>query len=148
MFAEQLLGVGVMAILGLLGGLLYDSFRALRQIGAWKKWGTFFGDVSYSLILVGLFILALQAVNDGQLRSYVYLGLILGYSVYFGCLHRFFWRPLRGIMGFICAFLGRIWRLVSWPGRMIWQGGRKFCALIRQKWRNRCPNLAEGEEES
>lgn len=128
LLAEQLLGVGVMAVVGLAGGLLYDSFRALRQVLGWKKWGTLFSDVVYSLILVCAFVLVLLAVNDGQLRSYVYLGLILGYVVYFGLLHRFFWRPLLFILRGICWLIIHLWRLVSWPFRLL---GKGVCWPIR-----------------
>ena len=117
MLIEQLMGVGMMTVVGLGGGLMYDGFRAVRQVRGLRKWGTLFSDVLYSLVLVAIFVLTLFKVNDGQLRSYVYLGLLLGYVAYFGLLHRFFWRPLLGVISMLYWLWAHFWRLLCWPFR-------------------------------
>lgn len=147
LLAEQLLGVGVMAVLGLAGGLLYDSFRALRQVLGWKKWGTLFSDVLYSLILVAAFVLALLVVNDGQLRSYVYLGLVLGYVVYFGLLHRFFWRPLLALLRGMNWLVVKVLRILSWPFRLVYKGTSYPLRHLRRKWALKRQQAAQALEE-
>lgn len=147
LLAEQLIGIGVMALLGLAGGLLYDSFRAFRQVLGWKKWGTLFSDVLYSLILVCAFVLALLAVNDGQLRSYVYLGLMLGYVVYFGMLHRFFWRPLLALLSGLIWVSMHLFRLLTWPFRFMYKALSWPWRILRQKWALKRQQAAQDLEE-
>ena len=147
MLIEQLIGVGIMTIVGLGGGLLYDGFRAVRQVRGWKKWGTLFSVVLYSLLLVSIFVLTLLAVNDGQLRSYVYLGLLLGYVVYFGLLHRFFWKPLVGVISMLHWLLVHGWRIFCWPFGIIKRLILWPVEQIQQKWVLKRQLAAEGMEE-
>lgn len=141
------MGVGMMTVVGLGGGLIYDSFRAVRQVRGFRKWGTLFSDVLYSLVLVGIFVLTLFKVNDGQLRSYVYLGLLLGYVAYFGLLHRFFWRPILAVISILHWLWVHFWRMLCWPFRIVWRLIIRPVKHIRQKWALKRQLAAESTEE-
>ena len=107
-----------MTIVGLAGALVYDFYRALRELKGLKKKATLVGDMAYSLLFITFFILILLRLNDGQLRSYVYLGLILGYAAYFGLLHRFLRRPITLLCRGVCFVAGGIWAILTYPWRL------------------------------
>jgi spore cortex biosynthesis protein YabQ len=80
---EQLTALAWITGTGFLGGFLYDFYRAFCRVMRFKRVSIFVGDLCFWLFLTivagGLLIL----INQGEMRFYVLLGLILGAMFYF-----------------------------------------------------------------
>lgn len=116
---EQIAGLLLMSLLGVFGAIAFDGYRCLRQIVGLKKTGTLIGDILYSLGFLLVFLIFLMSVNQGQLRSYVYLGLILGYSFYFGVVHRFLGRIIYHFVYFVVMVFDMLAKIMTFPFRMV-----------------------------
>ena len=68
---------------GIIVGLLYDLYRKLwlrKYLRSWKKHA---GDLLFSLF-VSIFLIALFFYSNwGELRSYIFLGVVIGIFLYF-----------------------------------------------------------------
>lgn len=73
---------GVFILNGLLIGLIFDFFRILRKCFKTKNWVTYIQDISF-WIITGLIILySIFKFNNGELRGYIFIGILLGISLY------------------------------------------------------------------
>lgn len=101
---EQLYAFGAMLLGGALSGFLGDVFFLIRVAFGFKRITTNLADLLLWLILaVGIFALNLQ-VNDGALRWYGILGLILGAVLYFLTLSRI----VRVVLGLVLKIFRKI----------------------------------------
>lgn len=73
---------------GLLVGLLFDGYRVLRGILNPKTLFTDVGDLIFWVVSTMVVFTALLLTNWGEVRVYVFLGLIIGFSVYVKLLSR------------------------------------------------------------
>lgn len=73
---------GIFILNGLLIGLIFDFFRILRKCFKTKNWVTYIQDISF-WIITGLIILySIFKFNNGELRGYIFIGILLGISLY------------------------------------------------------------------
>ena len=56
-------------------------------------------DVAFSILITSLVFLGLLASNWGEVRSYVFIGLLLGLVLYYLFLSRYFWAGGRAFWG-------------------------------------------------
>ncbi|MBR6719556.1 MAG: spore cortex biosynthesis protein YabQ [Clostridia bacterium] len=75
---------------GVGSGLLFDIFRIIRKSFKKERYITNFCDGLFWTVYTVLFIWWIFDVNDGQLRWYIFAGMIFGGSVYFAIFSRFF----------------------------------------------------------
>lgn len=78
----QFYNLAVMVLAGVALGLCLDTYRVLR--GIWRPgWlGTAIGDLVFGLFCGLLLAVALIVGNSGELRLYVFLGILAGYGLY------------------------------------------------------------------
>jgi spore cortex biosynthesis protein YabQ len=100
---------------GMILGILYDIYRVLRQKFRPQRIMTGLSDLLYWLSATLVVFLALVASNWGELRFYVYLGLVGGVGVYYRFCSRF---VLFGVMGFV-RFITAGMRVVRCFARLI-----------------------------
>ena len=68
--------------LGVAMGVFFDLFRVLRRLARHKTVATAAQDVFFWLISTLLMFVLLTGLNQGEIRGYHFLGLILGAIVY------------------------------------------------------------------
>lgn len=93
--------------IGLVIGLFFDLYRAIRLQIRPRIWTNDLLDLIVSLILTSISFLLLLFSNWGEVRFYVFLGFGLGLLVYFKYCSKYllaFWRAW-------LAFLGKSFRL-------------------------------------
>jgi len=69
--------------IGLIMGIVFDFYRALRGLVRPKKWTTGLSDLIVCLFLTCLVFLLLIFSNWGEVRVYVFLGLAIGLAIHF-----------------------------------------------------------------
>lgn len=69
--------------LGVLLGAVYDAVRFIRRIISDSDKAVVFQDILFSFICVFSSFIFLLCVGDGEIRLYPYLGMILGFAVWY-----------------------------------------------------------------
>lgn len=73
---------GIFILNGLLIGLTFDFFRILRKCFKTKNWITYIQDFIF-WIITGLIILySIFKFNNGELRGFIFVGILIGLSLY------------------------------------------------------------------
>lgn len=67
---------------GLLIGLLFDTFRTIRKSFKTSNFVTDLQDIIFWIITGLLILYSLFKFANGELRGYIFIGLILGYILY------------------------------------------------------------------
>lgn len=111
-------------------GIVFDFYRALRQKARLRNWMTGIADLLLCLLFTGMVFVLLLMTNWGEVRAYVFLGLILGLIIYFRYISitmNNFWQQwvafLTGTIRFVVDLLLRLLKLlkrvVSFPLALI-----------------------------
>ena len=98
----------------MLGGIL-DTYRVISGEIRLKRWLIPVFDIAYWLLAMLLVFRVLYWSNLGEVRTFVFLGLLLGVAVYYALLSQFIIRFVRSLIGIIrvCArFAVRLFRAV------------------------------------
>jgi spore cortex biosynthesis protein YabQ len=80
---NQFLTLGLMVSSGLGLGVLFDAYRVLTGQLKFPRWLTAILDILYGLIAALTVFRVLYYSNHGQLRLYVFIGLLAGIFVYY-----------------------------------------------------------------
>lgn len=109
--SEQLIIFLRSALLGAVGGVVFDLLRAVRLRQGWLL--THFLDVVYVvLVLLALFLFTLRQ-GQGEMRLYMLLAIFIGIVLYF-LLFAGFFRPIWSFWGEVFAsLLTLLWKPVS-----------------------------------
>ena len=78
----QLYNFFVFIILGLIISFIFDIFRILRKKFKTNNFITYIEDILFWLISGFLIITAIFKFNDGELRAYLFVGILLGIVIY------------------------------------------------------------------
>lgn len=97
----QLYSLLIFTITGIAIGIFFDIFRILRKTFKTPDLITYIEDIAF-WILTGLFFLfVLFKFNNGEIRSYVFIGLLLGIIIYMLTISNYFIKSSVLIITFI-----------------------------------------------
>lgn len=116
---------------GFLLGVLYDLFRIARLTVTRGRVAVFIADVAYFLLVGILVFLFMLAYNRGEIRSYLLLGIVLGFAVYYFTFGAFVLKWTNRIIRFLRRLFHTVWRVLSAPFRWIYRLLRRICVKIR-----------------
>ncbi len=126
MVREQLTAFALTIGAGLLAGLWFDFYQAVRRVWRLKKIGIFLGDLLFSLFLTVFIFGLLLAINYGEVRFYVIMGLALGALIYWRLFSRFGYGTIMFSFRFLqkTFYLARksisvSWRVFTSPFRVV-----------------------------
>lgn len=108
---------------GILICLTYDIFRALRKSIKTSDLATYIEDIIFFIIVSIFLIYLIFIVNDGSIRGFIFIGLILGGVLYYFTLSKYFMK----ISIFIFTFLKKI--LLA-PIRLVLKINKKLICFI------------------
>ena len=97
---------------GMLLGMLFDCYRVLRGTCNPKLVMTWFTDLLYCLIATVVVFSALVFSNLGELRFYVFIGILSGIGLYYKWLSLYGIRLFSTMIGFIEGTLSLVKRVV------------------------------------
>ena len=123
-FFNGQLGLFLMYIAGgILICLTYDIFRALRKSIKTSDLATYIEDIIFFIIVSIFLIYLIFIVNDGSIRGFIFIGLILGGVLYYFTLSKYFMK----ISIFIFTFLKKI---LLTPIRLVLKINKKLICFI------------------
>lgn len=107
--------------LGFLLGAFYDVFRVIRLMMRPSARVIFFQDLLYfTLSSVITFLFAL-AVTGGELRFYLFLGLVTGFMAYYFTVGRAVMRCAKQVIAAILWLWKMLWKAIFFPFRLLWK---------------------------
>lgn len=86
----QLYSLFIFIITGIVIGILFDIFRILRKSFTTPDIITYIEDIIFWIISGSLFMFVLFKFNNGEIRSYVLLGLLSGILIYLFTISKYF----------------------------------------------------------
>ncbi len=92
-------------VTGMLLGGLFDCYRVLRRTFKPKAFMTWLADLLYWLVATVVMFIALVFSNWGELRFYVFIGVLSGLGVYYRWLSLYAIRFFLGGISLIIALL-------------------------------------------
>lgn len=78
----QLYNFFIFIILGIIVSFIFDIFRILRKKFKTSNFITYVEDILFWIISGFLIISAIFKFNSGELRAYLFIGMILGIAIY------------------------------------------------------------------
>lgn len=137
--AAQLYAFGIVLLAGVSLGLFFDLFRVIRGIVRPGCLSTPLFDLLFWALITPILILYLVLANWGQLRGYVFFGLVLGFFFYrllfSGIVTSFLLWILRILGNLLNLLITFLLRLGSLPLLLIQEA--RFSWLHRSPWRLR-----------
>lgn len=85
-------------LLGAIMGITYDVVRVLRRIISHNNLVIFFEDIMYWVIWAFVVIDKIHIYNSGELRIYIFLGLLLGILIYAYTIGWVLWKCVSHIL--------------------------------------------------
>ena len=86
---------------GFLIGVLFDIFRILRKAFKTKDIITYFEDILFWLISGGIVLYTVLKFNNGELRGFIFIGIIVGVLIYMLIFSKIFIKINLFIINFI-----------------------------------------------
>lgn len=90
MIYQQVFCLGIFTITGIAIGILFDTFRILRRSFKTADWVTYVQDILFWILTGCIILFSIFRFNNGEIRSYVFLGLAIGVILYMITISRFF----------------------------------------------------------
>ncbi|HIZ56174.1 MAG TPA: spore cortex biosynthesis protein YabQ [Firmicutes bacterium] len=132
-----LLGVGL--------GLIYDIFRILRLAVPSGGIIIFVEDLLFFLVAGTATFLFMIRYNSGMLRGFIFVGELLGFSVYYFSIGTLVYRIADALINQIRKIFHMLFRILVWPFQkafgFIYQRVRSFFVVIYTKLKNQDKKL-------
>lgn len=123
----------VFSLTGIGLGILFDFFRALRKTFKTPDFVTYIEDIIY-WILAGIIVLYnIWFFNDGEIRIYMILGILIGAMIYTLTLSSIFIKINHFVMSKIKIILTFIYKIFKIPLKFINNIVNKLKKLIKFK---------------
>lgn len=106
-------------ICGIIIGIFFDLFRILRQSFKTSDIVTYIEDIIFG-ILTGIFLIFIIFIFDnGELRAFTFIALVLGPILYLLTISRYFIRINVNILTFLKKVIVKTFIIISYPFKII-----------------------------
>lgn len=116
---EQLYSFFIFILVGFLVGLLFDMFRISRKTFKTSDIVTSIEDIAFWILAGLLVIFSLFKFNNGDIRIYIIISLIIGISIYMLVFSKVIINTLVKIITFIKNVISGIIKVLSYPINLI-----------------------------
>lgn len=111
MVADQVFIFMSSVLIGVIMGVVFDFFRALRRKGNTKNIIVYIQDIIFWFIVAVIIITSSFILNNGDLRGYMLIGYILGALLYMIILSKY----IKGLFIIIMNFLEKGINFITKP---------------------------------
>ncbi len=121
---------------GFILGVLYDLFRAIRLAFTQKRAAHIFFDILYCIVAAILGYFYILAVNKGEVRLYILIGILIGGAFYYFSCGIAVMKLTDLFVFYIRKLLRLIYRVLSFPFRLIkniFQKALDVCGIFSKK---------------
>jgi spore cortex biosynthesis protein YabQ len=77
-------------LIGLILGIIFDVFRIIRKCFKNSDLITYIQDIIFILIAAIILLLGIFIINNGEVRAYLFFGIIIGILLYFITISKYF----------------------------------------------------------
>lgn len=119
----------VFSLTGVVIGLLFDFFRILRRSFKTSNIITYFEDVLFWILTGVLILYNIWYFNNGEIRIYMFLGIIMGVLIYMLTLSNI-------IISLLSKILNSIVKVLELPFRTLFSIFHKFFTVIMKIFNN------------
>ena len=98
---EQLINFIYFFVVGIILSVIFDVFRILRRTIKTSDIITNIQDIIFYIITGGIIIFSIFFINQGELRLYIFIGIILGITLYMIFISKYFIKINVTIINFI-----------------------------------------------
>lgn len=95
----------IFAITGIIIGLLFDFFRIQRKVINTFDFITYLQDALFWILSGIVLIISIMNFTNGEIRSYMILGIIIGVVLYFNIFSKYIMKISVGIANFFIKIL-------------------------------------------
>ncbi len=95
----------IFAITGIIIGLLFDFFRIQRKVINTFDFITYLQDALFWILSGIVLIISIMNFTNGEIRSYMILGIIIGVVLYFNTFSKYIMKISVGIANFFIKIL-------------------------------------------
>lgn len=95
----------IFAITGIIIGLLFDFFRIQRKVIKTFDFITYLQDALFWVLSGIVLIISIMNFTNGEIRSYMILGIIIGVFLYFNTFSKYIMKISMGIANFFIKIL-------------------------------------------
>lgn len=112
----------ITVLAGIAIGVIFDFYRVIRGLARPRKVFTYLGDLVFWVISTMVIFFLLLVGNWGEIRFYVFVGILTGIGLYLRCLSRYFIKTfgllffiVRKALMFIAKVLSMAWLVITYP---------------------------------
>ena len=127
---QQLYIFFICVVSGVFLSLVYDCFRYIRSILRHKDIWVHMEDIIYTVYAFFHIFFVIQIYNKGQIRFYLFLGMIIGAFLYFSFFHRIIW--------FLFRILSAVFQMIHKGIRRVFH---PFCEKIWKSFEKLLKNI-------
>lgn len=100
---------------GIIAGLVYDLYRAVRHFSKPNRFMTYIEDFLFWVVIAYVFFYTLIRINWGQIRGYIIFGFLLGILIYTIIFSKYIYPMVVKLAGIIKRFIDIILFSISYP---------------------------------
>ena len=115
LISNQLYVFLIYCLCGAIIGLFFDIFRILRKSFKTPDIITYIEDIIF-WILTGLFLIyIIFTFNNGEIRSYIFIGLAIGILLYLLIFSKIFIKTNVIIIKYLKTFFKKVFKIITYP---------------------------------
>lgn len=119
LISNQLYVFLIYSFSGVIIGLFFDVFRILRKSFKTPDFITYIEDIIF-WILTGLFLIyIIFKFNNGEIRSYIFIGLGIGILLYLLIFSKYFIKINVIVIKYLKAIFRTIFQIITYPFKVI-----------------------------
>lgn len=141
MISNQAILFFIFIIIGIIIGLLFDFFRILRKTFETNDIVTYIEDFIFWILTGAIILYSIFTFNNGEIRLFMFLGIIIGLTIYILCLSNHVIKINVLIFTFFKNTISRILHIILIPFTFLVKGFKKiffrpitFCIFNLKKW--------------
>lgn len=109
----------IFVINGVLIGFLFDVFRILRKSFKTKDIITYIEDISFWILTGLLTLYFIFYYNNGEIRFYIFLGIILGILIYILTISKYIIKFSVTVINFIKNIINKVIQVIFYPLKLV-----------------------------
>ena len=126
-------------LIGIIIGVVFDIFRILRKSFKTSDFITYIEDIFFWIITGGILLFAIFFFSKGELRGYIFFGLIIGIALYMLTISRLFIKLSVGVFNII----KKIFSIIFLPFKLIISIVKKGISKIKTLLYNFIKNITK-----
>lgn len=117
----------IFSLTGIIIGALFDIFRVLRKSFKTSNLVTYIEDILFWILTGFLILYNIWYFNDGEIRIFMFLGIIIGVLIYMLTLSNIF----INILFFTITQIKRLFKIILIPFKSVYKICRKILLKLR-----------------